>query len=166
MRKSDLEGNLLEVRILYRVNVTFVEAAGKLGENLILQKMSSIKYTMNNLQISIIQPNLVWEGKNANLNHIASLISGIEETGLIILPEMFATGFTMNAERFAEAMDGPTLSWMKEKAVEKGAAITGSIIAKEGTGFFNRLLWVTPGGEVQWYDKRHLFTMGEENLHY
>lgn len=121
---------------------------------------------MNNLQISIIQPGLAWESRDANLNHIASLISGIEETSLVILPEMFATGFTMNAEQFAEAMDGPTLSWMKEKAAEKEAAIAGSIIAKEGAVFFNRLLWVTPGGEVQWYDKRHLFTMGGENLHY
>lgn len=135
-------------------------------EKTYLAKDVIYQYTMNNLQISIIQPDLVWESRNANLDHIAYLISEIEETGLIILPEMFATGFTMNAERFAEAMDGPTLSWMKEKAVEKGAAITGSIIAKEGAGFFNRLLWVTPGGEVKWYDKRHLFTMGEENLHY
>jgi len=92
------------------------------------------------------------------------------QTELIILPEMFSTGFSMKKEALAEDMQGPTLAWMKKMASLKPAILTGSIIAKEdtesGTRFFNRLIWMLPTGEFGWYDKRHLFTYGKEDQHY
>lgn len=79
---------------------------------------------------------------------------------------MFSTGFSMNVEVLAERMDGITVEWMKSAAVRMNSVISGSLIIREGMKFFNRLLWVTPDGNIQWYDKRHLFTMGEEHLHF
>jgi len=98
-------------------------------------------------------------------------IAGIpEKTELIILPEMFSTGFSMEKNSLAETMSGPTIEWMKKTAAGKGAIITGSIIAKEERGeapvFYNRLIWMLPTGESGFYDKRHLFAFGKEDEHY
>jgi omega-amidase len=119
----------------------------------------------------MIQTSLYWEDKTANLNMLQKKIAGIpDKTELIVLPEMFSTGFSMEKVSLAETMAGPTLEWMKKTAADKGAIITGSIIAKEergeGSFFYNRLIWMLPTGEFGFYDKRHLFAFGKENQHY
>jgi omega-amidase len=126
---------------------------------------------MSTLRISIIQSPLHWEDKAANLDMLQKKIAGIPgDPRLIILPEMFSTGFSMEKERLAESMDGPTIEWMKKTAAGKKAIITGSIIVreeKEGvTQYFNRLVWMMPNGEYGIYDKRHLFAYGKEDRHF
>jgi len=126
---------------------------------------------MSKLRVSIIQTPLQWEDKTANLEMLGQKIAAIpEKTELIILPEMFSTGFSMNKEFLGETMDGPTIKWMKETAAKKSAILTGSFIAKENhdgrSSFFNRLVWMLPNGEFGYYDKRHLFAYGKEDQHY
>ena len=120
---------------------------------------------MSSLHISLVQTRLQWEDKSANLRHLEEKILGMPgKAELVVLPEMFSTGFSMEAETLAEDMDGPTLSWMKKIAGLKKIILTGSIIAREGDKFFNRLLWVLPNGQYGHYDKRHLFAYaGEDN---
>ncbi|MEN8118863.1 MAG: amidohydrolase [Bacteroidota bacterium] len=119
------------------------------------------------LSVTIIQTNIFWEDKNANLVHFQKKIEGIDtRTDLIILPEMFTTGFSMNPKPFAEKMDGPTFKWMLQMAKHSNAAIAGSIIIEENNHYVNRFLFVKPDGEYQYYDKRHLFAMaGEDKLY-
>jgi omega-amidase len=120
-----------------------------------------------NLKLTLIQSSLQWENKSANLQMFAEKITSItEDTDLIILPEMFSTGFSMQAEKLAEDMTGETVQWMKEKAAQKRCVITGSFICKENGSFFNRLVWMRPDGTCSTYDKRHLFSMGGEDKHY
>ncbi len=126
---------------------------------------------MSNLQISLIQTHLHWEDKMANLAMFGKKMESVpDKSRLIILPEMFTTGFSMNNEALAETMSGPTIQWMKEMAAIRSAVITGSIMAKEegktGTVYFNRLIWMLPTGDFGLYDKRHLFAYGKENQHY
>lgn len=126
---------------------------------------------MSNLLISLIQTALHWEDKTANLDMLQKKIAGIpDKTELIILPEMFSTGFSMNKESLAETMDGHTVEWMRKIAAKKGAIITGSMIARDDTSgedrFYNRLIWMLPTGEFAYYDKRHLFAYGKEDQHY
>jgi len=93
-----------------------------------------------------------------------------DETELIVLPEMFSTGFSMKKESLAETMDGPSVEWMRKTASKKGAILTGSIIVREdldgAQAFYNRLIWMLPSGEYGFYDKRHLFAYGKENQHF
>jgi omega-amidase len=122
---------------------------------------------MSALTITIIQSNLHWENKAANLAMFAKKINGIKEkTEIIILPEMFSTGFSMQSKTLAETMNGETVTWMKKTAAEKKAIITGSIIAEENGKYFNRLIWMLPNGESGHYDKRHLFAFAEEDKFY
>jgi omega-amidase len=128
---------------------------------------------MSTLTISTIQSNLFWEDKAANLHMLEQKISSIEQkTEIVILPEMFSTGFSMQPELFAETMsaqsgtDGETVAWMKRVSKENGIIITGSIIIEEGGKYFNRLVWMLPNGQYGYYDKRHLFAYGEEDKHY
>ena len=126
--------------------------------------MTEKTFSKPNLNISLVQTNLHWENPTANLAMLEEKIFDIDEpTDLIILPEMFTTGFSMKAKQFAEPMNLTTTRWMKQIAAQTGAIITGSVIIKEGENYFNRLLWVTPEGEVDTYDKRHLFRMAKEN---
>lgn len=116
------------------------------------------------LKVTIIQTDLHWE--EADKNHVlfSQKISEIEEqTDLIILPEMFPTGFSMNAKNLAEDNDGPSLKWMQSEAKKHNTAITGSVIIKESGKYFNRLFFVFPDGSYQSYDKRHTFTLAKEN---
>ena len=122
--------------------------------------------TNNYLKISLIQFAPQWENRDANLETCSELIQQAGETSLVVLPEMFSTGFSMKVEKLAETMEGKTVEWMLSVAAKKNAAVTGSLIVGENGRFFNRLVWATPDGNVQWYDKRHLFAMGEEHLHY
>jgi predicted amidohydrolase len=122
---------------------------------------------MQNLNITLIQSDLHWEDKERNLEMFSGKIALINDlTDLIILPEMFTTGFSMQPEKFAEPMDGRTVSWMKEEAMKKKCVVTGSFICEENGKHYNRLVWMRPDGSCSVYDKRHLFSMGDENNHY
>lgn len=119
------------------------------------------------LRVSLIQSTLVWENRNANLAQFTSLLSDLKgKTDLVVLPEMFTTGFTMHAAEYAEATEAQTLTWMRQQAAALDAALTGSIIVQDGDTYFNRLLWVYPDGSYVTYDKRHLFSYAGEHQHY
>ena len=127
----------------------------------------SIEQSMLPLTVTLVQTKLYWEDKQANLAMLEKKIMGIaEKTEVVILPEMFSTGFSMKPEQLAETMDGTTLQWMQHIAGEKRIILTGSIIAKENDHYFNRLIWMLPNGEYGCYDKRHLFAYAGENNHY
>jgi omega-amidase len=116
------------------------------------------------LKISIIQSDLFWENPDPNLLMFSEKINHIpEKTDLIVLPEMFTTGFTMNAETLAELENGKTLNWMKDQASKMNCAITGSVIISENKNFYNRLFFVYPTGDYKSYDKRHTFTLAGEH---
>ncbi len=121
----------------------------------------------NNLKIAIIQTDLVWENPKQNRTYFSEKINALSESvDLIILPEMFSTGFTMNPAKVAETMDGKTILWLKKITKIKNTAITGSIIIKEDGNYYNRLVFVLPTGEIQTYDKRHTFTLvGEDKVY-
>jgi predicted amidohydrolase len=122
---------------------------------------------MSSLTITTIQTGLKWEDKAANLQHFEARIESLREpTELVILPEMFSTGFSMQPERLAEKMDGPTLSWMREIAARKRIILTGSAIIEEQGQYYNRLVWMLPNGRYGHYDKRHRFAYAGEDQHY
>lgn len=122
---------------------------------------------MSTLTISAIQTHLHWEDKTANLNMFEEKIFSIlGKTEIVILPEMFSTGFSMRPEALAEKMDGPTMTWMKKMAKAKSVILTGSLIIEESGKYFNRLIWMLPDGSYGQYDKRHLFAYGGENIKY
>ncbi len=119
------------------------------------------------MKVSIIQTILHWEDPVKNRTHFDGLISSIrEKPDLIVLPEMFTTGFTMNPKKLAEPSNGETLNWLKQKAKEKNSVITGSVAVEENNKYYNRLFWVEPNGNVSTYDKRHLFRMAHEDEHF
>jgi predicted amidohydrolase len=122
---------------------------------------------MSTLTITTIQSNLFWEDKTANLQMLQQKIDSIEEnTEIVILPEMFSTGFSMNAAALAENMDGETVEWMKMVSNKNGIVLTGSVMIEEAGKYYNRLIWMLPNGQYGYYDKRHLFAYGEEDQHY
>ena len=122
---------------------------------------------MSSLAITTIQTDLVWEDKDANLQQLEEKINSIEErTEIVVLPEMFSTGFTMQPQLFAETGDGETIEWMKRIAADKRIILTGSIIVKEEDKFYNRLIWMLPNGDYGFYNKRHLFAYAGEHEHY
>ena len=121
---------------------------------------------METLKITFIQPNIIWEQPAANINHYNKLIEEVGETHLIVLPEMFSTGFSMQPRSLAETMSGETVYWMKKMASQKKAAIAGTLIIEEEGKYYNRCVWVNPDGTTSYYNKRHLFTMGGEMEHY
>jgi omega-amidase len=119
------------------------------------------------MRVAIIQSSLVWESPSLNRNYFEEKINSITESvDLIVLPEMFSTGFTMNPKGVFETMDGVTISWLQSIAKEKNSAVTGSLIIKENSNFYNRLVFVFPSGEIRFYDKRHLFTLAGEDKIY
>tara|TARA_B100001778_G_scaffold155213_1_gene127547 strand:+ start:514 stop:1293 length:780 start_codon:yes stop_codon:yes gene_type:complete len=120
----------------------------------------------NNLQIAAIQFDIKWESKLENLKVIEEKINQITEVDIILLPEMFTTGFTMQAKKFSEDMDGKTVNRMKLWAKKLNSAIGGSIIISEGSSVFNRFVFVTPDESIFFYDKRHTFTLAGENKYY
>ncbi|GAB4258595.1 MAG: amidohydrolase [Vicingaceae bacterium] len=121
---------------------------------------------MDKLKITIVQTHLHWENIEKNLNHFSQLLDSLNPTDVVVLPEMFTTGFTMNAEKVAENLEGKAFKWLKETAQQKKAVVTGSIVFKEQNNFYNRLFWVQPDGTYQTYDKRHLFSFAGEDQHY
>jgi omega-amidase len=122
---------------------------------------------MSTLTITTIQSTLHWEDKQANLAMFEKKIMGIsEKTEIVILPEMFSTGFSMKPETLAEKMDGETVAWMKRIAAQKRIVLTGSVIIEDEGHYFNRLIWMLPNGQYGFYDKRHLFAYAGEHEHY
>ncbi len=120
-----------------------------------------------NLKTALLQVDLVWEDIEANRRNFEEKIKQLSaDVDLIILPEMFTTGFSMNAEELAEPPKGPSFEWMQKMASEKNAAVTGSIITSEKGRFYNRLFFVFPDGSSVKYDKKHTFTLAKENETY
>ncbi|HZH37985.1 MAG TPA: nitrilase family protein, partial [Flavisolibacter sp.] len=126
----------------------------------ILSPMSALTFTL-------IQTSLHWEDKASNLQMLEEKINSItEKTQVVVLPEMFSTGFSMNPELLAETMDGETISWMKRLAAAKKVILTGSVIIQENGSYYNRFVWMQPNGEFGYYNKRHLFAFAQEDKHY
>ncbi|MEX2511701.1 MAG: amidohydrolase [Cyclobacteriaceae bacterium] len=122
---------------------------------------------MNNLVLALFQSNLYWQDRVANLAMFEEKIWELDQSvDIIVLPEMFTTGFTMNTTGFSEPMHFHTTKWMQQMAAQTKSIITGSLIISDGGKFFNRLLWVMPEGQVKYYDKRHLFRMAKEDNHF
>jgi predicted amidohydrolase len=122
---------------------------------------------MSDLKVTLIQTQLHWENIADNLRMFDEKINAIpERTEIIVLPEMFSTGFSMQSEKLAETMDGSAVQWMKKKSAEKNVIITGSLIIKDGDRYVNRLIWMQPNGVYGVYDKRHLFGYAGEHEHY
>lgn len=122
---------------------------------------------MQDLIVTLIQSPLYWQDAAANLAMFEEKIWQIDEsTDLIILPEMFNSGFTMEPQKVAEPMNFTTFKWMKQMAEQTKAVVTGSFVVKEKDGYFNRLIWMQPDGQWDQYDKRHLFRMANEHEHY
>ncbi len=122
---------------------------------------------MSSITFSLIQTALYWEDKKANLQMLEEKIAGIKEsTQVVILPEMFSTGFSMKPELLAETMEGETVQWMKQVASRKKVILTGSVIINEDGNYYNRLIWMLPNSQFGFYNKRHLFAYAEEDKHY
>jgi predicted amidohydrolase len=119
------------------------------------------------MKISLVQTDIEWENKKANFNRYESLLKGLEgKTDVVVLPEMFNTGFSMNSGDLAESMNGETMNWMGEITSRNGFGMIGSIIIKEQGRYYNRLIFMKPDGSYTTYDKGHLFRMEKENLFY
>ena len=122
---------------------------------------------MTNLRITTVQTNLQWEAPAANRAMFDTKLAPLAgQTDVVVLPEMFTTGFSMNAAALAETMDGTSLEWMTKHAARLDAVLTGSLIVQENGNNYNRLIWMRPDGSYDTYDKRHLFTMADEHLTY
>lgn len=119
------------------------------------------------MHITLLQPNLYWHDPVANRAMLEERIFSLSEpTDLVVLPEMFTTGFTMEARSVAEPMNLTTFRWLKQMAAQTGAVVTGSYVVQEGGHYFNRLIWMQPDGQFDTYDKRHLFRMAGEDASY
>ena len=122
---------------------------------------------MSHLKVTLVQANLAWEDPVTNRAHFDHLLASAKgDTDLVVLPEMFTTGFTMAGDKWAESMDDPSVSWLRNKAAELKSDVAGSLIIREGEQLYNRLVWATAGGLLYFYDKRHLFRMSGEHKIY
>lgn len=123
---------------------------------------------LENLKITLVQSDLFWEDIDKNLSTFSLKLENIKkgETDIIVLPEMFNTGFTMNPRKNAETANGKTLLWMKSTSKEKNAVVVGSVAIKENEDYYNRLYWVEPTGKILFYNKRHLFRLAKEYDYY
>ncbi|HPF27413.1 MAG TPA: amidohydrolase [Steroidobacteraceae bacterium] len=119
------------------------------------------------MRLALLQQALAWEDREANYRVFETMLAPLrQQVDLVVLPEMFTTGFTMQPERLAEPAAAMTIRWLQTQARALDAAVTGSVVVADAGKFFNRLLWVTPDGAVSSYDKRHLFRMAREHEHY
>lgn len=121
---------------------------------------------MQYLKVTLVQPDIIWEDQKANLEKYDSLLEDANKPDVVVLPEMFNTGFSMKAPELAQPMDGKAVQWMANKANQLDAVIMASLIIEEDNLYYNRLIWMEPGGGYQTYDKRHLFSMTEEPKHF
>lgn len=119
----------------------------------------------NDLHIALVQYDIAWQNRESNLEKIEEILSQTDSTkfDLIVLPETFTTGFAVSTTDYAETMDGEAVEWMKKKAKKLDSVLCGSVIMKDGGHFYNRLLFVYPDGDIQFYNKRHLFGPGDES---
>lgn len=122
---------------------------------------------MSTLAVTIVQQDIVWHDSKANLALLSRELDALESpVDLIVLPEMFTTGFSMDAETLAESIDGPSVNWLRARALETGAAICGSLIIRDAGRYYNRFIFMRPDGTYESYDKRHLFRLAREHRHY
>ncbi len=122
---------------------------------------------MSGLRVSLVQQALQWQDPQGNRAHFETLLLALAgQTDLVVLPETFTTGFSMDVERLGESAGGSSSQWLARLASRLDAAITGSVITEDGGRYYNRLLWAAPGGQLRAYDKRHLFRMGREHQHF
>ncbi|MBK9671208.1 MAG: amidohydrolase [Bacteroidetes bacterium] len=122
---------------------------------------------MSQLLITLLQVPLSWENKEENLQYLAQKIETLTSaTDVIVLPELFSTGFSMQSQRLAETMQGKSVAWMRTVAAKKNCVLCGSLIVEEDGKYYNRFIWMQANGECSWYNKRHLFRMAGENEHY
>lgn len=120
---------------------------------------------MQDLTLTLVQADQIWEDVQANLDHYSELFSSVEKSDIILLPEMFQTAFSMNTS-LAEPMDGPSITWLKKMAAQKQSAIYTSLMISENDQFFNRGVFVFPSGEIAHYDKRKTFGLAKENAYF
>ena len=121
----------------------------------------------SSLHIALLQYDLFWEQAEQNRTKIAEILTDLPvKTDLVVLPEMFSTGFSMQVEKHAETMSGKTVQWMKKQALKLQACIAGSLMIRENDQFYNRFVFAHPDGQIDFYDKRHLFSMGQEHVHF
>ncbi|HEX7012904.1 MAG TPA: amidohydrolase [Steroidobacteraceae bacterium] len=119
------------------------------------------------LRVTLVQADLAWEDAAANRRQLERLLEPHEgRSDLVVLPEMFATGFSMSPEKVAEPMNGPSFEWMRNTAGRLGAVLAGSLAIEEGGRYFNRFIWMRPDGSYETYDKRHLFRLAGEDASY
>lgn len=119
------------------------------------------------LRVTLVQQALVWQDAAGNRKNFDSLLAPLAgTTDLVVLPEMFTTGFSMDVQRLAEEAGGPTSQWLQNKANELNAAVTGSVMSREGDRYYNRMFWAEPNAPLRHYDKRHLFRMASEDQSY
>lgn len=129
--------------------------------------IANLKTMDSFLNITTIQSHLHWEDKQANLDMFEKKIASLRgDAEVVVLPEMFSTGFSMEPRKLAETMEGPTINWMKKIAREKKIILTGSVIIEENENYFNRLIWMLPNGQMGVYDKRHRFAFAGEDEQY
>jgi len=116
------------------------------------------------LNVALIQYDIIWEDSNGNRNRLENILNEIPAvTDIVVLPEMFSTGFSMDVSSYAEPMDGDSILWMKEQSSLINSVIAGSMMVRENGSFYNRFIFVFPTGNYEFYDKRHLFSMGKED---
>jgi omega-amidase len=118
------------------------------------------------LTVGLVQFDISWENPRENMKRIEQLISDNSSFDLLLLPEMWSTGFTMQPEKVAEDINGPALQWMREQATKRNTCIGGSVSVSEKQKYFNRWYCAYPDGRIAFYDKKHLFSYGSENEHY
>ena len=118
------------------------------------------------LKIAMVQKDIVWQDAQQNRGQLEVLFAEMEAVDLIVLPEMFSTGFSMRPKSIAETMEGDTVVWMQQTAQQQNAAVVGSLIIEEERLYYNRLLFVTPEETIACYDKRHAFTLAGEHKAY
>lgn len=121
---------------------------------------------MENLKIALLQFDITWENPLKNRNKIELYFASVKTADIILLPEMFTTGFSVEATHLAESMDGETVAWMKEMAIKQQSVVCGSLMINEAGNIYNRLVWVEPSGLIKTYDKRHLFSLINEQKHF
>jgi len=115
-------------------------------------------------RVTLVQQPLVWQDAAANRAHFTKILAPLAgTTDLVVLPEMFSTGFTMQPEAFAEPVDGETRAWLLSQSAALDAVVGGSVAVNDNGRYFNRFMLAMPGGLTYWYDKRHLFRMAGEH---
>lgn len=122
---------------------------------------------MSALTVTVVQADLLWHDAAGNRRQFTEAIEGLQEpSDLIVLPEMFTSGFSMDAPNLAETMEGESVRWMRETAAMSEASVCGSLIITENRHHYNRFICVSPEGDLRFYDKRHLFRLADEQSHY